>query len=163
MNPSELAGLKFGRVYDNNVWADKRGHLDWARPVVPGAPSAEDSGQIAHLLALSHPCTTPFIHTRSIHVWLNGISRLTPASWTEAPWPTPDNGPSPVPETPMSDSSGTSPPGLMVLVPTITIARSLGELREELERAPVVVTKLQARQFRWVHLIIYANPEILVF
>ena len=60
MNPSELAGLKFGdyyrlRVYDNNVWADKRGHLDWARPVVPGAPSAEDSGQIAHLLALHVP------------------------------------------------------------------------------------------------------------
>ena len=49
MNPSELAGLKFGdyyrlRVYDNNVWADKRGHLDLARPVVPGAPSAEDIG-----------------------------------------------------------------------------------------------------------------------
>ena len=35
----------------------------------------------------------------------------------------------------MTDSSGTSPPGLMVLVPTITIARILGELREELERA----------------------------
>ena len=22
------------RVYDNNVWADKQGHLDWARTVV---------------------------------------------------------------------------------------------------------------------------------
>ena len=41
------------------------------------------------------------------------ISRLTPASWTEAPWHTPDNGPSPVPEAPMSDSSGAPPPGLV--------------------------------------------------
>ena len=38
---------------------------------------------------------------------------VLPIPCGEAPWPTPDNGPSPVPEAPMSDSSGTPPPGLV--------------------------------------------------
>ena len=38
---------------------------------------------------------------------------VLPIPCGEAPWPTPDDGPSPVPDAPMSDSSGAPPPGLV--------------------------------------------------
>ena len=66
-DPSELTGLKFGdycrlRAYDNNVGADKRGHLDWARPVVPGVRRGQ-RGQMARLLIQIAHFLTHFVCT----------------------------------------------------------------------------------------------------